>query len=340
MTILKQLSTTKKVISTVLLCLSTMVFSIPSSYAASQINIRVYSSLPENNNSAHYLWYARFKENLANKTGDKVKFNFFPNAMLGKEADAAQQVKVGALDIMISGTSIWSTLVPEIGILDSGYLFNNMNHVGRSLDGDAGNKLAAIMQKKANIQVLGFGYSLGARNIYTKKPVNTPEDLNSLKIRALPVPNFLETIKSMGAVPIPMPGGEVYSGLQMGVIDGVEHDAPTVLTSKYYEQTKNAILSQHIYNPIVAVMNKQAFERLPSELKQEFLAAAKEATQYERSLSSTAEQQAISELKSLGVNFIEVDRAYYKEKTKHVHEDFVKKYPQTQEIVEYIYSVE
>ena len=260
--------------------------------------------------------------------------------MLGKEADAAQQVKIGAIDIMISGTSIWSTIVPEIGILDSGYLFNDMDHVGRSLDGDAGTKLASIMQTKANIKVLGFGYSLGARNIYTKKPVNQPEDLNSLKIRALPVPNFLETIKSMGAVPIPMPGGEVYSGLQMGVIDGVEHDAPTVLTSKYYEQTKYAILSQHIYNPIVAVMNKNAFERLPAELKEDFIAAAKEATDHERSLSASSEQKAIDELKSLGVNFVTVDRAYYKEKTKHVHEDFVKKYPQTKEIVEFIQSIE
>lgn len=335
---LKQLST--KIITGAVLCLSSFALVPQISYAAPQVNVRVYSSLPENDNSAHYIWYASFKENLAKRVNDKVKFSYFPNAMLGKEADAAQQVKIGAIDIMISGTSIWSTIVPEIGILDSGYLFNDMDHVGRSLDGDAGTKLASIMQTKANIKVLGFGYSLGARNIYTKKPVNQPEDLNSLKIRALPVPNFLETIKSMGAVPIPMPGGEVYSGLQMGVIDGVEHDAPTVLTSKYYEQTKNAILSQHIYNPIVAVMNKNAFERLPAELKEDFIAAAKEATDHERSLSASSEQKAIDELKSLGVNFVTVDRAYYKEKTKHVHKDFVKKYPQTKEIVEFIQSIE
>ncbi len=334
----KQLSA--RILSCTLLCFTAFTFVPQVTYAAPQVNVRVYSSLPENDNSAHYIWYASFKENLEKRVKNKVKFSYFPNAMLGKEADAAQQVKIGAIDIMISGTSIWSTIVPEIGILDSGYLFNDMDHVGRSLDGDAGNKLASIMQSKANIKVLGFGYSLGARNIYTKKIVNQPEDLNSLKIRALPVPNFLETIKSMGAVPIPMPGGEVYSGLQMGVIDGVEHDAPTVLTSKYYEQTKNAILSQHIYNPIVAVMNKNSFERLPTELKDDFIAAAKEATIYERSLSASSEQKAIDELKLLGVNFVVVDRAYYKEKTKHVHEDFVKKHPQTKEIVEYIQSIE
>lgn len=328
MTKLKRLSVTKKALSTVLLCLSAIAFT-SGSYAAPKVNLRVYSSLPENENSAHYIWYASFKENLEKRVGDKVKFNYFPNAMLGKEADATQQVKIGAIDIMISGTSIWSTLVPEIGILDSGYLFNDMDHVGRSLDGNAGERLSAIMQKKANIQILGFGYSLGARNIYTKKPVNQPEDLNSMKIRALPVPNFLETIKSMGAVPIPMPGGEVYSGLQMGVIDGVEHDAPTVLTSKYYELTKHAMLSQHIFNPIIAVMNKRSFDRIPADLKDDFLAAAKEATLYERSLSAISEQKAIDELKSLGVNFVVVDREYYKAKTKHVHEDFIKKHPQT-----------
>ena len=71
----------------------------------------------------------------------------------------------------------------------------------------------------------------------------------------------------MGAVPIPMPGGEVYSGLQMGVIDGVEHDAPTVLSSKYYEQAKFGYLTHHVFNPIVAVMNKNILSTMPEEIQ-------------------------------------------------------------------------
>jgi TRAP-type C4-dicarboxylate transport system substrate-binding protein len=76
------------------------------------------------------------------------------------------------------------------------------------------------------------------------------------------VPNFIATLNHMGAVAIPMPGGEVYSSLQMGVIDGVEHDAPTIYASKYYEIIKNGTLTRHSYNPLMIAMNKKSFEQI------------------------------------------------------------------------------
>lgn len=91
--------------------------------------------------------------------------------MLGKEADATQQVRIGAINMMISGTSIWATLVPEVGVLDLGYLFKDYDRVGKVLDGKAGEQLSKLMMDKANVMVLGYGYNLGARNVYTKKAI-------------------------------------------------------------------------------------------------------------------------------------------------------------------------
>lgn len=306
--------------------------------AEAAVNLRVYSSLPADETSAHYVWFKRFQSNIENneKLKDQIKLNYFANGMLGKEADAAQQVRIGAINIMISGTSIWATLVPEIGVLDLGYLFQNYEQVGKALDGEAGQSLSALMLNKANVVVLGYGYNLGARNIYTKKVVEKPEDLKNLKIRVLPVPNFIATVNHMGAVAIPMPGGEVYSSLQMGVIDGVEHDAATVYSSKFYEIVKNAALTRHIYNPVMIAMNKNSFQQIPEALRPEVLAAAKEATEYERLQSHRIEQQAIENLKAGGVVFHEVDRDYFRQQVQPVWDNFLAQYPQMKPIVEEI----
>jgi tripartite ATP-independent transporter DctP family solute receptor len=304
--------------------------------AAPQVTLRMYSSLPADDNSAHYAWYAKFKSALDARTKGAVEVNFFPNAQLGKEADAIQQVRLGAIDLMVSGTSIWATIAPEIGVLDLGYLFDGYAQVGKSLDGAAGKTLGNLLEQKSNVRVLGFGFSMGARNVYTRNPVKTPHDLDNVKIRVLPVPNFLATLKAMGVTPIPMPGGEVYSGLQMGVIDGLEHDAATVLASKFYEIAKYCTLTRHIYNPIVVVVNKGSFERIPAALRPDFLAAAEEATAWERNVAETAEAKAFDELKARGVVVSETDAAYFRAAVKPVWTEFAAKYPVAAEVLRQI----
>ncbi len=304
--------------------------------AAGPLSLRMYSSLPADENSAHYIWYERFQANLESRVKGAVKVDYFPNAMLGKEADAVQQVRLGAIDMMVSGTSIWATITPEIGVLDLGYLFEDSDQVGRALDGKAGELLSALLVSKGNVKPLGFGYSLGARNVYTRQPIAKPEDLRNVKIRVLPVPNFIATLKAMGAAPIPMPGGEVYSGLQMGVIDGLEHDAPTVLSSKFYEIAKYCTLTQHIYTPIVVVINKAAFDRIPDALKADVLAAATEATEYERQLANTSEAKAFEELKARGLTVTATDRNFFRSAAKPIWTDFSNKYPSTVPVLEAI----
>ncbi|MEH0870395.1 TRAP transporter substrate-binding protein [Serratia liquefaciens] len=315
-----------------------MLFTLPLRANAAEVNLRVYSSLPDDGYSAHAIWFNRFKQNLEQRLPGKIALNYFPNGMLGKEADAVQQVRIGAIDMMISGTSIWATLVPEIGVLDLGYLFNDNQQLGRTLDGQAGQLLSAMLAKQSNIKVLGYGFSLGARNIYSKKPLQSPQDLNRMKVRVLPAPNFIATLKSMGATAIPMPGGEVYSALQMGVIDGVEHDAATVYTSKYYEIAKNATLTRHIYNPIVATISQAAFQRIPQNLRDEVLAAANEATLYERKIAAEKEIQAMEKLKAAGVIFSETDRGYFRQQTLPLQAAFTAKYPQAKAVLDAIHA--
>src|SRR3954452_3384728 len=63
--------------------------------AQSVIALRVSSSMPADDNAAHYAWHQLFAANLKNAVGDRIRLDYFPNSQLGKEADVVQQVKPG-----------------------------------------------------------------------------------------------------------------------------------------------------------------------------------------------------------------------------------------------------
>ena len=78
----------------------------PRARAQAPITMRISSSMSADANAAHYIWYERFAANVQSALGDKVKLAYFPDSQLGKEADIVQQVKVGSVDMMITGSSI------------------------------------------------------------------------------------------------------------------------------------------------------------------------------------------------------------------------------------------
>ncbi len=276
---------------------------VSSARADDPIALRVSSSMPADQNAAHYAWFEEFQARLKDSLGDKVRLDYFPNSQLGSEADVAQQVKVGSVDLMVSGSSIWATLVPEIGMLDLGYMFDSFDHAEKALDTGAGDALAKIVSDKTGVSILGWGFSFGARNVYTKNPVASLADLKDVKLRVLPAPAFIQTFKMMGAIPTPIAVNELYTALQTGVVDGFEHDAGTVLAQKFYEVTKHSLLTEHLFGPIVAALGKAGAAKITDDIRPAFLRAAADATAHQRSVAVSAAAAAIEKLKGLGVTY-------------------------------------
>jgi TRAP-type transport system periplasmic protein len=267
------------------------------------LSLRISSSLAADENSAHYIWYQRFAANVKGTLGPRVTLGFFPNSQLGKEADVVQQVKVGSIDMMITGSSIWATVAPEFGMLDLGYMFDSNAHAAKALDGGVGEQLARILNDRTGCTVLGWAAHFGPRSVYTKVPVNSLADIKGVKLRVLPTPAFIETFKLMGATPTPIPFNELYTAVQTGVVDGFEHDAATVLSSKLYEVSNHCWLTEHLFSPMIAVVGKHGLEKMPADVRPAILQAAGEATRFERGQAAEKGKAAVQELKRLGITF-------------------------------------
>jgi len=301
--------------------------------AQSRVSLRFSSSMVADQNAAHFVWYERLQSNLKSAVGDAIHIDYFPNNQLGKESDVVQQVKVGSVDMMVSGSSIFATICPELGMLDLGYLFDNYAHAAKVLDGPTGATLNEMLQKSSGCTILTWASHFGPRSVYTKAPVKSLAELKGVKLRVLPTPAFIETFKLMGAIPTPIPFGELYMAAQTGVVDGFEHDAATVLASKLDEVVKSCWLTEHLFSPMVVVIGKRGIDKIPADLKPAFQKAVAEATAQQRSIASDKGSAAIDELKKKGIAFNPMsaaDRATVRQAMSgSLWSGFAKQYPPT-----------
>ena len=301
--------------------------------AQTPIALRFSSSMTADDNAAHYVWYQRFQASLKAGVGDAIKIDYFPNNQLGKESDVAQQVKVGSIDMMVSGSSIWATVLPEMGMLDLGYLFDSYAHVARALEGPAGAGLSDMLQKRSGCTVLTWASHFGPRSVYTKQPVHSLAELKGVKLRVLPTPAFIETFKIMGAIPTPIPIGELYMAVQTGVVDGFEHDAATVLASKFDEVVKYCWTTEHLFSPMTVVTGKRTLDRIPAELRPAFFKAVADATAQQRTIAGEKGVAALAELKKKGMVFSPMSAAdrstVRKEMEARLWSEFARQYPST-----------
>ena len=303
------------------------------SRAQSPVALRFSSSMTADENSAHYIWYQIFQKNLKEAVGDKIRLDYFPNNQLGKESDVVQQVKVGSIDMMVTGSSIWATLLPEIGMLDLGYLFDNDAQVGKVMSGPVGTTLSELLQNRAGCSILTWASHFGPRNVYTKSTIKSLAEVKGVKLRVFPTQAFIETFKIMGAIPTPIPFGELYMAVQTGVVDGYEHDAGTSVASKLYEVVKSCWMTEHLFSPMIVVMGKRAMDKIPADLRPAYMEAVKLTTTQQRVVAAQKAEAAIEELKAKGLTFFPMstqDRSFVrKEMQDRLWSEFAKKYPVT-----------
>jgi tripartite ATP-independent transporter DctP family solute receptor len=302
--------------------------------AQTGIALRMSSAHLPDLNSSHFAWQQLMAANLKKAVGDQIRIDYFPNNQLGKESDVVQQVKVGSIDMMLTGSSIWATVTPQLGMLDLGYLFDSYEHVAKALDsGGVGAKLNDMLQKGTGCQVITWSAHYGARNVYTKQPVKSLADIKNVKLRVLPTPAFIETFKIMGAIPTPISFGELYMAAQTGVVDGFEHDSGTVLASKLNEVVKYCWMTEHLFSPMVCIMGKRGLDKIPANLRPAFMQAAADSTVQLRKVGTEKGLQGIEDLKKLGIVFSPMAKnerdQVRKEMESKLWSAFAKQYPET-----------
>ncbi len=217
------------------------------------------------------------------RTGGRIKVEVYPSAQLGDEKASIEQVQFGAIDLVRTSVSPLSQYEAKLNVLMLPYLYKDVDHMFRVLDGPIGDDMLLSLEDKNMIGLCWL--DSGARNFYnTKRPIKSLSDLKGLKIRVQESELMLEMVKALGASPTPMAFGEVYSALQTGVIDGAENNWPSYESTSHFEVAKYYTLDGHTRAPEMILINKGVFNKLSDEDKEVIKQAAKEAAILERKL--------------------------------------------------------
>jgi tripartite ATP-independent transporter DctP family solute receptor len=262
----------------------------------------------------------KFAELAEKYTDGRVKIQVYPNAQLGEESDAIEQVQMGSIQMTRVSSAPMGEFVPAMGMFSLPYLFDDADHLWRFLDGEAGKKLLGEVET-AGFKGLGY-FDPGARSFYTsKKKITKPEDVKGLKIRVQESAVQIDFIKALGGSPTPMAYGEVYSALQSGLIDGAENNEPSLYSASHYEVAKNYTLDRHMRVAEILLINKDTWDGLDSTDQEALQKAADEAAPFQREKWEAQVEADLAELKKAGVSVTEIaDLDPWREATKSVVE--------------------
>lgn len=256
----------------------------------------------------------------AEKTKGKGEMKVFPSSMLGSKKDLMEQMKLGSGIITLADGGFFADYVPDFGIMIGPYLGKDYEDTLKLT------KTPWFADLSGQLEAKGFkiltSWLYGTRHMVSKKPVKTPADLKGLKIR---VPNNriqIDSLKTMGATPTPMPLGEVYPALTTGVIDGAENPIPVLYGQKHHEPAKYLVLSGHLDMITQCFIGAAYFKKLPADIQKALIESGDEAGAFMMKTTLAAEKEVIEKMKKEGVTVMEVDKAAFREAAKDTYKHF------------------
>ncbi|HOX11465.1 MAG TPA: TRAP transporter substrate-binding protein [Spirochaetia bacterium] len=241
----------------------------------------------------------KFAELVKERSKGRIEIQVYPGSQLGQERAVIEQVQFGAIDFTRVSISPLASFVPVFNALQLPYLYRSEDHMWKVLLGPIGKELFASLEPSGFI---GIGwFEPGARNFYnSKRPVSKPEDLKGLKIRVQESELMVGMVQGLGATATPMPYGEVYSGLQTGVIDGAENNWPSYESTSHYEVAKFYTLDEHTRVPEIIIGSKISLSKLSPKDLELIKQAALDAIPYQRKLWAEREKASEAKVRAAG----------------------------------------
>ena len=282
----------------------------------------------------------KFAELLSEKTGGEITLQMFHGGTLGSQPDAVEQVRAGALEIGNFNLGPIGPVVAEANVVSLPFVFKDVDHMFRVLDGDGGAAISAGMAAKG-LTPLAW-YDAGARSFYNgTKAINTPADVQGMKVRVMNNDLFTGMIAELGGNPSPMAFAEVYQALKTGVVDGAENNWPSYESTGHFEVAGYYSLSQHLIIPECVCVNTDAFNALSPEMQAAVTEAAQESSMLQRQLWAEREAASRKAVEAAGVVVNDVsDKAPFQAAMAPVYEAYFESNPALRPLVEKIQATD
>ncbi|HZG84021.1 DctP family TRAP transporter solute-binding subunit [Paenibacillus sp.] len=239
----------------------------------------------------------------------RIVVDVFTSGQLGDHLQVIQSLRMGAVDLTRTQPSYLADAgVKGMHIYSLPYLFRDVDHVWKTLEGEVGSQLLNDIQASGS-RLVGIGYyATSPRDFFFRsKQVTRLSDMKGLKVRVPSGQIYNDMVHAFGADPVPIEFDELYSALQTGEVDGAEQPIKGYHSGKYYEIAGYYTVDQHIADPSVILISEMTWSKLSMEDRRLILDATASSVEFFKRISAEQDAKAMEELKAAGVQFSEIE---------------------------------
>ena len=268
--------------------------------AQSKVVLRI--STPAVPEDWHGKMWTVFKESLDKSGPGEFDVQINLNGSLFKQGTEPAAMARGNLELAAISAQDIAKILPEYSIFTAGYMIRDPEHQQKVFNGPIGAEMYKAVAEKMDVQILGIGY-LGSRqiNLREARNVKTPADLKGVKLRMPGSKEWLFLGEALGATPTPLAFGEVYLGLKTGTVDGQDNPLPSVRAAKFYEVTKQIVLTSHLTDGIFIAISTKSWNAMSAAQKQKVQAATQAAIAFNNENRIKEEAQLVDFFKKEGL---------------------------------------
>jgi tripartite ATP-independent transporter DctP family solute receptor len=248
------------------------------------------------------------------RSGGAVKIDFFPSGQLGQDLATFEQLSAGTVNVHASGFGINA----NYNSFFAPWLFNDFAHVERVLESPLAQQWNADLVKTRGVSVL-MAYPRAPRQMTnSKRAIRTPDDLKGLKLRVPEIPILFNAFKGLGAEPVAMNFGEVYTALQSGTIEGQENPLPTIVGFSLQEVQKFVSLTEHVRAPEFIYVNARWWTGLDPRVRELLSTLFAEGKKIAAQAIVEQQQTNLAAIRKANAAINEVDQAAFRTRARPV----------------------
>ncbi|SDX68301.1 tripartite ATP-independent transporter solute receptor, DctP family [Albimonas donghaensis] len=277
-----------------------------------------------------------FLAEVEEKTDGEISGKVYHNGVLGSQPDAIEQMRLGVIDFGEFNLGPMGQAVPEANVTALPFIFKSVPQMYALMDGAAGEAIGEGMKAKG-IVPLGW-YAAGARSFYNSvRPINTPADVEGLKVRVMSNDLFVKMVEAMDGNATPMAFAEVYQSIKTGVVDGAENNPPSYESTNHYEVAQYYSLTEHLIIPECLCMSLKSWNKLSPEQQEIVMAAGRASAEMQRELWAEREAASMEKVEAGGVTVNTVaDKAPFQDAMTPVYDAFLESNPKLADLVSLI----
>lgn len=253
----------------------------------------------------HY-YALKFKELMEESSGGRVSIDIYPVGQLGDSTNQVELLQAGGVEFAINNPGAAAPIVPEANVFSLHFLLppdseklNKIVHEGEGI------KYLNDLYYAQDMHVLDW-IPTGFNAWTAHKPIRTPADFAGFKMRTMAAPVISKSYEAYGAVPVAIPYTELYSALQLNMVDGQVNPLYGIAGMKFYEVQDCLTLSYPDCFFATFCANKAYWNTLPDDIRQLVTEAAAETNAYMLGMQEQIATDALDVMRDSGIEIVEL----------------------------------